>query len=577
MRKLLLLAAVALTGLTANAQLLQSEAVMEKAQLPMPQRAPQKAIMSKVTGKEDMKKSVTNGLWYQFQAGIPYYGFNKEGNGFYASYIVPPAFTEFTAFNKSDKPATTKWIINDKDFTELADENMNLTLEVEAGYYMPAYTLKSGSGLLSKSFTYSELIDDAYKNQGKKVAYIYPRTTIAPLTFTDPHVLPSYYGVGYLDSKYIFGPGAVADEDAVYRCYGYAEDFAKPASPMYVEDIHVDALSYGNNPLPEGEELKMIIADNQGEEIAVLTCKSEDITVLGQFNGQDGETINRLCVAFSNKEVDELTGELVTAPFVIDEEFSVAILYSEHTNLGLYGTCNVNEVLPVNKGRNLVFNESNPEEHLAFTISFTDEKTGSSLPASAPITFNAFFDKAIVWETAAAGDQTIENFNIIKVSADGQTYENAGYPSFGAVQVYTAAPWFDADGNEYYYLDVFPGMDYPEWLTGYKVDDSLWSDEEDFNPLAVIEPQCDPLPAGVSGRGCKLYVVGRGYTSKEPIYVLQGDYTKEQCDADEAPLSINSVTVNKNHATGTYNLAGQRVGNGFKGIVIKDGKKILTK
>ncbi len=576
MRKLLLLAAVALTGLTASAQLLQKDATLEMdmAKMPMPQRAPQQAVLTKVSAEkqQEMKKSIANGVWYQFQAGVPYYGWDKEGRGYYASYIVPPAFTNFAAFNKSTKPASTKWFINDTDYTEISDEFNNLVLSVEAGYYMPSYTLKSGSGLLAKSFNYSELISDSYKNQGQKIAYIYPRTSISPLSFADPHVVPSYYGVGYFDSKFIFGPGSLEDEGTTYRCYGYAESFACPASPMYVEDIHVQALTYGNNPLPEGEEIKMIITDEEDNEMAVLTCKKEDLVLLEKFTSQEGETITSYSAVFSNKEEDPLTGEMVATPFVLDKAFDLYILYSEHMDLGFFGSPNDNEVMPTSIGRNLVYNESNPQENLAFSISFGEKRY-----ASAPITFNAIFDKAIVWENAANGNEKIENFNIIKVSADGQTYTNAGYPSFEAVQANTATPWFDEDGNEHYYLDVFPGMDYPEWLTGYKVDDSLWHDNDDFNPIVVIQPQCDPLPAGVTGRGCKLYIVGRGYTSLEPIYVLQGDYTKEQCDADEAPLSINSVTVNKNHATGTYNLAGQRVDNGFKGIVIKDGKKILTK
>lgn len=575
MRKLFLLAAVALTGLTANAQLLQSEAAMEQAQMPMPQRAPQQAILSRVSAdnnKQGMKKSMANGVWYQVEAGIPYYGWDKEGRGYYASYVVVPAFTDFATYNKATKPSTTKWFINETDYTELADENNNMVLSVEAGYYMPTYTLKSGSGLLAKSFNLSELIIDEYKNQGKKASYFYPRTGISPLTFADPHILPSYYGVGYLDSKYLFGPGYVADEDVTYRCYGYAEEYAKPASPMYVEDVHVEALCYGNNPIPEGEEIQMVLTDADDNDFATLTCKAEDLIKQGEVNTPDGDKFTRYCAVFSNKEVDPLTGEMISAPFVIDKAFTLYILYSKNSTLGFYGYPNTDDVMPVNRGRNLVYNVNNPEEALAFSLGF-----GDNMYCSVPVTFNGLFDKAIVWDTVADGGETIENFNVIKVSADGQEYENAGYPTFGGIQAYTANPWFDEDGNEYYYLDVFPGMDYPEWITGYKVYDSLWHEKEDFKPIVVVQPQCDPLPAGVTGRGCKLYIVGRGFTSKEPIYVLQGDYTKEQCDADEAPLSINSVTVNKNHATGTYNLAGQRVGNGFKGIVIKDGKKILTK
>jgi hypothetical protein len=41
------------------------------------------------------------------------------------------------------------------------------------------------------------------------------------------------------------------------------------------------------------------------------------------------------------------------------------------------------------------------------------------------------------------------------------------------------------------------------------------------------------------------------------------------------PTGINEVAAKKNITTATYNLAGQRVSDSFKGIVIKDGKKFV--
>ena len=45
---------------------------------------------------------------------------------------------------------------------------------------------------------------------------------------------------------------------------------------------------------------------------------------------------------------------------------------------------------------------------------------------------------------------------------------------------------------------------------------------------------------------------------------------------DAEPTGINDVRVTTPEAQGeTYNLGGQRVGNGYKGIVIVNGKKVL--
>lgn len=43
------------------------------------------------------------------------------------------------------------------------------------------------------------------------------------------------------------------------------------------------------------------------------------------------------------------------------------------------------------------------------------------------------------------------------------------------------------------------------------------------------------------------------------------------------PTAINGITVNKNSSSATYNVAGQRVSNSYKGIVVKDGKKYIKK
>ena len=128
----------------------------------------------------------------------------------------------------------------------------------------------------------------------------------------------------------------------------------------------------------------------------------------------------------------------------------------------------------------------------------------------------------------------------------------------------------------YYLSDAVE--EYPEWVY-YGVDNTGWeaTTQEDFYPIDFVGFACDPLPVGVAGRGVKLYVNGRGIVSETPIYILQGDYTKEQCDADEQAAGVNSVLAPKTFNGKTYSISGQQVNKNFKGIVIKDGKKFLNK
>lgn len=61
----------------------------------------------------------------------------------------------------------------------------------------------------------------------------------------------------------------------------------------------------------------------------------------------------------------------------------------------------------------------------------------------------------------------------------------------------------------------------------------------------------------------------------ENLWVKEGAGTAYEFGTD--PTGINSVVNNSNVSTAAYNLAGQRVSNDYKGLVIKNGKKYIVK
>ena len=79
--------------------------------------------------------------------------------------------------------------------------------------------------------------------------------------------------------------------------------------------------------------------------------------------------------------------------------------------------------------------------------------------------------------------------------------------------------------------------------------------------------QADALPEGVTGRQGEVKIKGKGVETT--IYVLQGDAT----------LDVNNAVADKlvKKSGKMFNIAGQEVGKNFKGIVVKDGKKLLNK
>ncbi len=72
-------------------------------------------------------------------------------------------------------------------------------------------------------------------------------------------------------------------------------------------------------------------------------------------------------------------------------------------------------------------------------------------------------------------------------------------------------------------------------------------------------------------------VEGKGIVS-DPIYVLQGDITIDDVKAEIAATGINDVKVNKDQkSTKTYSITGAQVNKDYRGIVIKNGKKLIKK
>jgi hypothetical protein len=64
-------------------------------------------------------------------------------------------------------------------------------------------------------------------------------------------------------------------------------------------------------------------------------------------------------------------------------------------------------------------------------------------------------------------------------------------------------------------------------------------------------------------------------TGSNNFYVKEGAGTEPH--VYEGGAGINSVVNNKNVSTATYNLSGQRVSKDYKGIVVKNGKKVVLK
>ena len=104
-------------------------------------------------------------------------------------------------------------------------------------------------------------------------------------------------------------------------------------------------------------------------------------------------------------------------------------------------------------------------------------------------------------------------------------------------------------------------VEVPEWLTISIPRESYTSDDYSFDLAFAAEA----LPAGVEGRTATVTFMQEG--ARLTVTVNQGE---------TSGISVTKTDVKSGNAQ-MYNLAGQRVNNGFKGLVIKNGRKFMNK
>lgn len=101
----------------------------------------------------------------------------------------------------------------------------------------------------------------------------------------------------------------------------------------------------------------------------------------------------------------------------------------------------------------------------------------------------------------------------------------------------------------------------PEWLKVSIADEVYTDDEQSFNLVFSAEA----LPEGVEGRQANLVFMQEGAQLK--VTVSQGETTG---------ISATKTVIKTDNAQ-MFNVAGQRVNKGYKGLVIKNGRKFMNK
>ncbi len=547
------------------------------------------------------KRTVATGLYYMKPNEMLYRErFADSGGNYYQRQYTIPFMTDITYVNKASDPSSTNWvytndIVNDLQEIQQGEHSTltkndagGITQSINPGYMTYALWLFNSDYTDHYNMAY-------YDNQDATVfAYNYPvygsSSFDYPLGFVDNCPQSTYTSSSAYSPGYLFGSATRSGTYNGYDAGHYGDSnyyhtdisitavtneasviFPAPPLPMYCESVQVtvEIMAEENDPslvLPFTNDagLTMDIYNyNTGELVYSLVTNNDYYTYWVSSSNSTLGTYAKGFLKFVLKEDDPLFGSM-DAPFVIDfpTEIHITGFYSDDVSLGLsgwkYQDCDDTSGMRV--GYNHWMDPSG-EYELTNRTSWSDTML--------PICFYGVMDVIHVAETlyftnSSTGVQTeVNGYNKLIVSADGKTCsvrDAASSYNIGGAYVRTSRSWID----EEYDTENYYAVELPDWITAMDYE-PYGSDTNTYK----ISFTCEQNTANAS-REAKVYIQGLGNVSDLEIIV-----TQLGADGSDGIENVEAPEVAKTGAT--YNLAGQRVSENAKGIVIKDGKKVLNK
>lgn len=515
------------------------------------------------TGSEESarrRKSAATGVYYNKPTGAFYLHWNEEGYGYgYEAVIVPP-MTTFTFVNKCSNPTTCLWHMTDTrdntwyDYTSYADSDGNISFSVYPGYYMPAPTIVNAAQ--TDSFTIGNEFNYYYINYGPLYqTLVTPLESVDAVGFASDHG-ENIYTYGSLSTGYLYGTGNINGSP----CTGVEQSYPAPISPLYVEDIFLQYMSDGTTALDADAALTMYIyATGSGELLETLTATADDMDSLTAGNTQYTSTGKYTTgyIHFSKKTTDD-NGDTAGEPFTLSSATTFVIegFDLDGVNIGLCGGDIPDDCLDELPETSFLVYDADSLATIAYSYD----------TCTVDLTFNGIMDAVFVAdELSTTAGAVVEDANYVRVSEDGTECWLANEERLPGAYVMTALDWYDEDGDENYYFDI---AEEDEWVEGWLAESGVYSD------AYCLSFTTSRLDDSTTGRYAILYLQGKGVQGETPVVVIQGDV-----DLDEIAAGITSVTTDSRPADNTriYNLAGQEVTGGARGILIRDGKKYLNK
>ena len=317
---------------------------------------------------------------------------------------------------------------------------------------------------------------------------------------------------------------------------GFAEYYVKPVSHVYAESVVAwywfEGVTDKTKPLG-GKTVTATIytfdeTNNTLKEYASATATDADVVIVSEENA--------MCsIEFKFTESDPFMGD-VDAPIVLPDEDFIVMLTG-------FGDVTGNFTSPITSADGWNgFGYAVLEDGSISTIGYTND--AETPQVSLPIGFRAALPVATYAEVNLPAVLFTEEGGVGAGMKDEEGF-------YGFSIIYTMSK-----------KDMWETVEKPDWITEIEFDDDYVEERGNM----FITMTAEALPSGTDERSGKVVLELFGKQLEIPVY--------------QSPnaLGVKNITFDSNNGnTPAYNLAGQRVNNDYKGLVIKNGRKFVNK
>lgn len=574
MKKTLLLMAAVVVSSVAVAQTPARVQMAQRTQLmaPMGLKAELTAT-APVVAKAPRKALGTVGgaAFYGRPSGIYYRSYTSNYTGYSIPLLASPPFVDYQFINGSADPSATTWYINGRDASANADENNNLWFSTSGAGLWYAPILVNGKDTAS----FAIAADNQTGIESRTEGAIHQSSEEDAFGAFEPNY-GIFMGAGRNDDgslNFLYGDQLISYDGGTYQEYATYQIFDKPLSPIYITDLHAMFWNdKGGDLIPAGDTLFAAIYN-------VVTDPTTGSTMLGDslialftataatntgFQHTQGSA-NYGFVKFQNLQ-DDGFGSVANTPVTVDQAFAVLVTGYAGTGNNFFFSQAPTAAVNISGSTYTPDASLLPASRvLCYNTETLDEiDLGYRYPYYAFIAFNGYLDAIEIPADLTATDSlgnsigSARNNLLTAPNEGGMAVNEFDEPLY----VYSALPWLDENGNENYFYEIEEGDD--SWFT-------VTPNTQNFETYGVnlLNIECDPLPDGVNGRHAVIYYEGKGVVSA-PVTIRQGDDTTDGI----ADLKSDKKAANDG---AVYNLAGQRVNNNARGLLVKNGRKYIKK